>query len=124
MHALGRHVLVELYDCNDQLLNDPKFIEQEMLKAAELSKATVISSSAHHFNPHGVSGVVVIAESHITIHTWPEHSYAAVDIFTCGETVDPWIISEHLEKVLECKNISQSEIKRGMFPDKKAFKPE
>lgn len=62
MHALGRHVLVELYDCNDQLLNDPQFIEQEMLKAAELSKATVISSSAHHFNPFGVSGVVVIAE--------------------------------------------------------------
>ena len=114
---------MELYDCNDQLLNEPEFIEQEMLKAAELSKATVISSSAHHFNPYGVSGVVVIAESHITIHTWPEHNYAAVDIFTCGETVDPWVISKHLEEALECQQISQSEIKRGLFSEPKAFKP-
>ena len=124
MHALGRHVLVELYDCNEELLNNPQFIEEQMLKAAEKSKATVVSSSAHHFNPFGVSGVVVIAESHITIHTWPEHHYAAVDIFTCGETVDPWTISHHLEEALDCKKISQSEIKRGLFPEAKAFKAE
>ena len=124
MHALGRHVLLELYDCNQTLLNETSFIEEVMLEATRLSKATIVSSSFHHFNPHGVSGVIVIAESHVTIHTWPEHGYAAIDIFTCGETVDPWIIQSHLEEKLESKNNSVVEMKRGLFKEKKAFKPE
>jgi len=62
-----------------------------------------------------VSGVVVIAESHVSIHTWPEYDYAAVDIFTCGDTIDPWIIQEELKEALESNNSSSVEMKRGLF---------
>ncbi len=115
MEALGKHILVELYDCNSEILNDPKKIEESMNKAADLAGATIVSSSFHHFSPHGVSGVVVIAESHLTIHTWPEYGYAAVDLFTCGETVDPWIAFDFLKKTYECSHFSVMEMKRGQI---------
>src|SRR5690625_8008884 len=91
MEALGRQILVEFYDCDQSKLNDVKFIETALLEAAVAARATIISHSFHKFSPHGVSGIVVIAESHIAIHTWPEYRYAAVDIFTCGESIDDWV---------------------------------
>lgn len=81
---LGRHVLLELYDCEADLLRFPPASERILLAAAGAMGATVIGSHFHAFPPHGVSGVVVIAESHLTVHTWPEHRYAAVDVFSCG----------------------------------------
>lgn len=127
MEALGRQILVEYYNCNDARLNDVAFIEKSMISAVKESKATIISHSFHKFSPHGVSGVIVIAESHVTIHTWPEYEYAAVDIFTCGETIDPWIIQEMLKASFESENVSSMEMKRGMFkvPEghKLLFKP-
>lgn len=113
MEALGKHILVELYDCNRTILNDPELIKTTMNKAANLSGATIVSSNFHHFSPHGVSGVVIIAESHLTIHTWPEYGYAAVDLFTCGETVDPWIAFDYLKSQYECAHFSVVEMKRG-----------
>jgi S-adenosylmethionine decarboxylase len=86
--ALGRQLTIEYYDCSTLILLDKEQIGQAMLKAAKDSGATVVSSSFHTFSPQGVSGVVVIAESHFTIHTWPEHDYAAVDMFTCGKGID------------------------------------
>ena len=83
--ALGTHVLLELYDCPVELLRLPADSERLLLAAAAALRATVIESRFHAFSPHGVSGVVVIAESHLTVHTWPEYGYAAVDIFSCGE---------------------------------------
>ena len=115
MKALGRHILVEFYDCNPSLLNKADFIEKVMNEAADKAGATIVTSNFHHFNPHGVSGVVIIAESHLTIHTWPEYGYAAVDLFTCGETVDPWIAFEHLKQTLECSHYSAMEMKRGQL---------
>jgi S-adenosylmethionine decarboxylase proenzyme len=115
VEALGKHILVELYDCNSEILNDPKKIEESMNKAADLAGATIVSSSFHHFSPHGVSGVVVIAESHLTIHTWPEYGYAAVDLFTCGETVDPWIAFDFLKQTYKCSHFSVMEMKRGQI---------
>ena len=86
--ALGRHITIEYYDCApDALLNKDR-LEIIMLNAARESGATIISSSFHQFEPQGVSGVVIIAESHFTIHAWPEHNYAAVDIFTCADNID------------------------------------
>lgn len=82
---LGTHVLLELYDCPAALLNTPADSERILLAAASIMGATIIESRFHAFSPHGVSGVVVIAESHLTIHTWPEHGYAAVDVFSCGD---------------------------------------
>jgi len=86
--ALGRHLIVEVWDADPRLLDDVKALEQLLLQAARAAKATVIQSVFHRFSPYGVSGVVVIAESHLTIHTWPEYGYAAIDIFTCGPKMD------------------------------------
>jgi S-adenosylmethionine decarboxylase proenzyme len=83
--ALGRHVHLDLYECTAGLLSVPEDSERFLNEAAQKMNATIVGSHFHAFNPHGVSGVVVIAESHLTIHTWPEHAYAAVDIFSCGD---------------------------------------
>jgi len=115
MEALGRQILVEFYDCNVDAINDISFIEDAMLTATRASNATIISHNFHKFSPHGVSGVIVIAESHVAIHTWPEYGYAAVDIFTCGETIDPWVIQEYLKDSLHSNNVSSMEMKRGLF---------
>lgn len=115
MEALGRQILVEFYDCDSDKINDVSFVESAFLEATRKSKATIISHNFHKFSPHGISGVVVIAESHVTIHSWPEYNYAAVDIFTCGDTIDPWVIQEHLKEAFESKNISSMEMKRGLF---------
>ncbi len=127
MQALGRQILVEFYKCNSTILKDVANIEKYMLEAAVLAKATIVRHTFHAFSPFGVSGVVVIAESHIAIHTWPEYNYAAVDIFTCGETIDPWIIYKYLENKFESQQSSNMEMKRGLFElkDKKLLhKPE
>ncbi len=116
MKALGIHILVELYECDALLLDDASLIEKEMVHGAELIDATVISSYAHNFEPHGVSAVVIIAESHLTMHTWPEHRYAAVDLFICTDKKDPALAFLHLQKILGAEKISVTEIKRGILP--------
>ena len=127
MEALGRQILVEFYDCDQSKLNDVSYVETSLIQAAKASHATLISHNFHKFSPYGISGVVVIAESHIAIHTWPEYNYAAVDIFTCGDTIDPWVIQEYLKESFESKNVSSMEMKRGMFKvpegQKLLFKP-
>lgn len=115
MQALGRQILVEYYDCNNDVINDVSKIESMLLEATRRSNASIISHNFHKFSPHGISGTVVIAESHVAIHTWPEYGYAAVDIFTCGETIDPWVIQEYLKEGFESGNVSSMEMKRGMF---------
>lgn len=112
-NALGRHILVEFFGCSADILNDVIKIETSMVEAAKAAEATVINSTFHHFSPYGVSGVVVIQESHLAIHAWPEYQYAAVDIFTCGEEVDPWIAYDYLKKAFEASHGSSMEINRG-----------
>lgn len=124
MYHLGTHLLIELYDCNRDLLDDADAIEDMMLEAAEASGATIISHHVNRFNPYGVSGVVIIAESHITVHTWPEHGYAAADVFTCGESVSPGAVKEVLEKRFEAERSTANEIKRGDFERPLRHKPE
>ena len=119
MKALGRHLLVEYHGCDPKIINDLEGLRELMLEAANRSGATVLGDSFHYFSPQGVSGVVVIAESHMSVHTWPEHGYAAVDIFTCGTTVDPWIAFRHLEQNLDSTECSVREIKRGEFSNLK-----
>lgn len=84
MTALGHHLLAEFSGCNAASLADLEGVTSAMLQAAEASGATIVTHSFHHFSPHGVSGAVIIAESHLAIHTWPEHRFAAVDFFSCG----------------------------------------
>ncbi len=115
MNALGRHILVEMHNCNRESLNDLELIRKVMLKAAVDCGAEVLGESFHRFSPQGVSGVVVIAESHISIHTWPEHGFAAVDVFTCGTKVNPAIAADVLIEKLESKNHTLTEIQRGVL---------
>lgn len=113
MNSLGSHILVEYIGCSAEVLNDVALIENAMVDAANAAGATVIQSSFHHFSPWGVSGVVVIQESHLAIHTWPEYRYAAVDLFTCGDSVDPWICFQHLKEVFQSTGQSALEMSRG-----------
>jgi S-adenosylmethionine decarboxylase len=115
LNALGRHLLIDLQDCNKEALNDLSFLRDAMVSAAIDCGAVVLGESFHRFSPQGVSGVVVIAESHLSIHTWPEYGYAAVDIFTCGTTVNPEKAAEVLIEKLGAKNPSLMEIQRGVL---------
>ena len=110
--ALGNHILVEFMNCDPHIMNDVAGIERDMVAAAQRAGATVINSTFHHFSPWGVSGVVVIQESHLAIHTWPEYGYAAVDLFTCGE-MDAWISFDHLKECFKSHSYSAIEMKRG-----------
>jgi S-adenosylmethionine decarboxylase len=92
--SLGSHLLIELFDCDETTIRQEVSVGDAMLRAAEDSEATVVTSSFHEFKPYGVSGAVIIQESHYTIHTWPEHRYAAVDLFYCGGTI-------HVEKAID-----------------------
>jgi S-adenosylmethionine decarboxylase len=116
VQALGRHVLCEYYNCDRELLNQPEAIGSELVVAVKLAGATPLQVVVHAFSPHGVTGVVVIAESHFAIHTWPEHGFAAVDLFTCGDSVDPYKAFEHLRSALHAETHSVVEIRRGLFP--------
>ncbi|MGB3769387.1 MAG: polyamine aminopropyltransferase [Phormidesmis sp.] len=113
MKSLGRHILVEFHGCNADILNDVPRIEHDMIEAATRSGATIINSVFHHFSPFGVSGVVVIQESHLAIHTWPEYRYAAVDLFTCGDSVNPWVSYESLKAAFQAEHGSAVEMNRG-----------
>lgn len=113
MIALGHHIIAELYNCDLEKIDDVTFVEKGMLAAAEKAGATVINSTFHHFSPHGVSGVIVIQESHLSIHCWPEYGYVSLDIYTCGETVDPWIAYEYLKKEFKASHGSTVELNRG-----------
>ncbi|MDT8379976.1 MAG: adenosylmethionine decarboxylase [Desulfotignum sp.] len=114
--ALGRQVTIEYYDCRATAFLDAVRVENALLKAAKDSGATIISSSFHQFEPQGVSGVVVIAESHFTIHAWPEHDYAAVDIFTCGDNIDLETAIDSMKTSFESKNVViSSDQNRGII---------
>lgn len=113
MASLGRHIIVEYYNCSPELLNDVVHIEESMENAAEEAGATIINSTFHHFSPYGVSGVVVIQESHLAIHTWPEYGYASVDLFTCGDTVNPWVSYQMLKDAFKAGHGSAVELSRG-----------
>ena len=119
MRALGRHVLAEMNDCDPDILNDHERIEDILIEGAKAAKATVIESVFHKFNPYGVSGVVVISESHFSVHTWPEYKYAALDCFTCGEEVDPWLAFNYIAKKIGSKKFTMTEINRGTLNPQK-----
>ena len=122
MKALGKHLLLELNDCDPKLLNDISFIREVMLAAANESGATVLGESFHQFSPQGVSGVILIAESHLSVHTWPEHGYAGADIFTCGTRVKPEKAAEVIVDRLKPRTHSMILMNRGMIEVKKRAK--
>lgn len=106
-------MLLELYQCPDNILDSIPAIEKNLLDIVDKINATFVSKSFHHFSPHGVSGVVVIAESHITIHSWPEHNYAAIDVFTCDESIDYKLVEDLMVEKFKSKKHQAQTIKRG-----------
>ena len=115
MQALGRHLLLELFDCDAEALNSLDTVKASMVEAAKRAQATIVDVVFHEFNPFGISGVVVIAESHLAIHTWPEYRYAAVDIFSCGDVLQPEVAANYLVEQFGAERTSVVEMQRGMF---------
>jgi S-adenosylmethionine decarboxylase len=112
--SLGSHLLVELFGCNHESLEAEETVGQAMRDAAVESKATVVDQSFHEFKPYGVSGAVIIQESHYTIHTWPEHGYAAIDLFYCGGTVEVHRAVELLRERFQPKRLKFLVVRRGL----------
>lgn len=113
MKTIGRHLIAEYYECRRDTLDEVPAVRQAMLDAARAIGATVLGDNFHQFEPHGVSGTVVIAESHLSVHTWPENGYVAVDIYTCGG-LDPRIGFELLADRLGAQSCRVQEIVRGL----------
>ena len=112
---LGQHVLAEFFECDPNILNRIDKVEKYMIDSALECGATIVQKCFHMFSPYGVSGVVIISESHLAIHTWPELGYAAVDLFTCGSKCDPKVAYEFLKKKFSSKKASFTELKRGII---------
>ena len=121
MKALGCHIVAELSLCDPEILTDLEAVKKAMTDAAEKANAEVRELAFHRFVPHGVSGVVVIAESHLSIHTWPEIGYAAVDIYTCGSHTEPMVALEHLRECFQCSRMVTTTISRGLLNGQGAF---
>jgi S-adenosylmethionine decarboxylase proenzyme len=113
----GKHILAEYFECECTYLDSEQAIREVMLEAASASGATIVGNIFHHFSPQGVTGVVVIAESHLAIHTWPEFRYASVDLFTCGSHLDPWVGFEYLKERLQSRKWISKEIIRGTMEE-------
>ncbi|MFC4769056.1 adenosylmethionine decarboxylase [Effusibacillus consociatus] len=113
MDTMGRHVIAELWGCDPEILNDMEQVERIMVNAALNSGAEVREVTFHKFTPHGVSGVVIISESHLTIHSFPEHGYASVDVYTCGDRIDPQIACDFITQGLHCQRREWIQIERG-----------
>ena len=100
----GNHLLLELYGCNREKLNDELYLRCQLNSAAKLAKASVLNIVSNKFEPFGVTAIALLAESHLSIHTWPESYYSAIDIFTCGRNMKPKLASQFLIESLEASN--------------------
>lgn len=109
----GQHCIVELLDCDRSALDDEAALRSALLEACQAAGATVVGTQSHRFAPHGVTAVVLLAESHMSIHTWPEHGYAAVDIFTCGTTMRPDRAIELIRSRVAAGRITTRTVERG-----------
>jgi S-adenosylmethionine decarboxylase len=114
MDTLGRHVIAELDGCDGDVISDTESIRRHLLDAARRAGATVLAEETFEFKNGGVSGFVLLAESHISIHTWPEHGYAAIDIYTCGAHTMPDKGAIHLADVLGATHVRMTSLSRGV----------
>ena len=99
----SKHLLLELYGCDYEKLNDESFLRCSLNRAAKFAKATVLNLISNKFEPQGVTAIALLAESHISIHSWPESNYSAVDIFTCGQNMQPELASQYLIETLKAE---------------------
>ena len=123
MHALAQHTLLEFYECDAKCLKHARDLKTLLRQAVLAGGGTIVKSVFHNFSPYGVSGVIVITESHVTIHTWPEHAYAAVDVFSCSEKLDHKAIRDQLQRSLASKRVTSKMVGRGLNLRKPARTP-
>jgi S-adenosylmethionine decarboxylase len=121
LKALGTHIIVELSECNSGILRNVDRVASILVAAAKEANAEILQTAFHHFAPDGVSGVVVIAESHLSIHTWPEFGYAAMDIYTCGDKTEPWKACRYAATEFQAKQMLTTEVRRGIADDTGIF---
>jgi S-adenosylmethionine decarboxylase proenzyme len=114
MLRLARHTLLELHGCDSALLRDSQALKPILSAAVRAGGGTIVTEMFHDFSPHGVTGVIVISESHVAIHTWPENAFAAADIFSCGDSLDHVLIERELQKALAAKEVTSRVIDRGI----------
>jgi len=114
--ALGRHLIVEMWDCEPENLNDARLLDQALRDTVEAVDGTLLDVRVIEFPVHGVTGVAIISESHVAVHTWPEHGYAAVDIFTCNLEADIQAGIEAMSKHLMPGRTQLMEVRRGFLP--------
>lgn len=113
MLPLAHHTLIEYHDCDAGLLRDSAALRPLLLDAVRRGGGTIVTDLFHQFSPHGVSGVIVITESHVAIHTWPEHAFAAVDVFSCGESLDHTAIRDTIATALGSARVESRAFARG-----------
>mgnify|MGYP001305455071 CR=1 FL=1 len=112
--TFGRHVAVDVWGVDADILNNPEWLQTQMVEAAEACGATVLSVQSKQFEPQGATVLVMLSESHLSIHTYPEKGFAAIDCYTCGETVDPELAMRHLINVLKPEKVHGKKLIRGM----------
>ena len=113
MNTVGVHCILELKGCPSHLLDDEQHILQTMATASAQAMSTLLNLSSHKFDPQGVTALALLAESHISIHTWPESGYAAVDIFTCGETAKPRLACDYFVEQFQADDHTLTVLPRG-----------
>jgi S-adenosylmethionine decarboxylase len=110
---VGVHCILELYNCPTELLNDIAFIKEALQQAAKTARSTLLDQIAYQFSPYGVTALALLAESHISIHTWPENGFLAADVFTCGEHAKPVEACEFLVQAFQAGNHVLMKLPRG-----------
>lgn len=113
MATLGKHIILEMKGCCKETINNVDAVRDILTKATEAMRATLVDVVCHRFSPHGVTGVAILAESHISVHTWPEYGYVAVDIFICGNAVNPENAASYVIQSFHAKETSTLELRRG-----------
>jgi S-adenosylmethionine decarboxylase len=121
VEPVGHHYIAEASGCNPELIGKVEAVEQILVRAAAVANVTVWSISFHRFTPNGVSGVIVISESHLSVHTWPENGYVALDIFTCGDDAKPEAAVEYALKEFGATNVHITEVTRGLEEGDRVF---
>ncbi len=112
---LGNHVICEAFECDSDFLNDEQRIRNILIEAAKVAKTDLRDILIEKFTPYGITAVAIVSESHLSIHTWPELGYAAIDVFTCGDNSDPVAASEYIAAELDSTFVTRNEIKRGVI---------
>ncbi|MBZ4646513.1 MAG: S-adenosylmethionine decarboxylase [Petroclostridium sp.] len=114
MDTYSRHSIIELWECNRNFLDNRELVEKIMVQATLEAGAEIREVTFHKFTPQGISGAIIISESHLTIHTFPEHGYASVDVFTCGDRIDPGIATKIIARKLGSKRTYEINLERGL----------